>query len=307
MSGICAKNIHPLCALVAYAIVTALVFGGLLSSGFSMFTFVAVPECMSGTTSKPHPSSTTPYIAPSGKEKPFCTKDALANAVIIPYRSFGYLGLSVGLTDVFTAISTMSSTPYCFKRSNGTCPNWEAEGLTSTTATYGAGQFIWSDPSKILKIVCQGSIRGRSFIDCQGSSVVNYNNWPVKLGPANVPAGVDASKTYYLRNVGQTGFSIADGTSSSVLTLTAPAAPNADIPVTLQQFAFCPSQTNVEMPSDPNQESNVKEDGTLKTGSCRLLPDAAANDRLARRPWPLRRHHLPAPCSADHDVDTRPS
>jgi hypothetical protein len=254
MSGICAKNVHPLCALVAYAIVTALVFGGLLSSGFTMFSAVAVPECMPGTTSTLYPSAPR-YSAPSGKV-PFCSKDALANSVKVRFQAYGYLGVSDGVNDMFTSSSTITTKSYCFKKSNQTCPNWESDGLTTLTAKYGGGQFQWSDAAKISKVFKQGV------------SLVDYNNWPVKLGPANVPEGVDASKTYYLRDFALTGFSIADDTSSPPKKLTAPAAPNADIPVTLQQFAFCPSQTNALTPSDPNQESNVNEDGTFKTGSC---------------------------------------
>jgi hypothetical protein len=254
MSGICAKSIHPLCALVAYAIVTALVFGGLISSGFTMFSAVAVPECMPGTTSTLYPSAPR-YSAPSGKV-PFCSKDALANSVNVRFQAYGYLGVSEGTNDLFTSRSAITSKSYCFKRSNQTCPNWESDGLTTITVKYMAGgQFIYSDFAKMSKI------------QNQGSSLVNYNNVPVKLGPANVPAGVDASKTYYMRPVAQTGFRIADDTSSPPKELTAPAGTD-DITVTLQQFAFCPSQTNVLMPSNPDQESNINEDGTRKTGSC---------------------------------------
>ena len=256
MSGIFAKTFHPLCALVGLVIVTALVFGGLLSSGFTMFTVVAIPQCMAGTRTDPYPTTIT---APNAQSKPFCTSDALNTAYQTTFQSFGYFGVSSGFSDGFTSSSTMFSLTYCFKRSNGTCPTFGDEGANTFIATSSGSRFSTKDPKQFPSAV-------------PAQSALNYNNIPITLGPSSaLPAGVDASKTYFMRNLVMAGpqagsFQIAADTSGLPLDISGTSA--GDITVTVPSFSSCATQQNVKMPAFPAQESNRNADGTLKVGTC---------------------------------------
>ena len=261
----CAKTFHPLCALVAYTVVTSLVFAGLLNSGFTMFNVVNFPECMSGTTSTLY-NDKPRYSAPSGKV-PFCSKDALANAYAIGFGAYGYLGISEGVTDVFTSQTIMTTTYYCFAKSNQTCPNWESDGLTSFTVKFlgAGGQFQFFDPKARDKL---RAMAGGQFSGESSPGLSKFNNFPIKFGTANLPSGLDASKTYYFRgDVFDPRFQIADDTSSPPKKIDAIAG-TGDISFTIQMFAGCPSQKNALASFSTAESSNVNDDGTLKTGSC---------------------------------------
>jgi len=101
-----------------------------------------------------------------------------------------------------------------------------------------------------------------------------FNNLPVTFGgpPGTVlPGGIDASKTYYIRNYigGATSkFSIAADTTSLPMTFTS--YPSNIITVTFVDFGSCPAEQNVLLYQNLITPSNVKADGTLKTdtGTC---------------------------------------
>jgi hypothetical protein len=259
MSGIFAKTFHPFCALVGFVIVTALVFGGLLSSGFTMFAVVAIPQCMTGTRTEPYP---TTIVAPNAQSKPFCTSDALNNGYQTTFQSHGYLGVSSGFTSSFTSSSAMTSLTYCFKRSNGTCPTFGDEGANTFIVGFNGAtgsRFVTKDPKQFPNAV-------------PAQSVLNYNNIPITLGPSSaLPAGVDASKTYFIRGLvtaglGAGSFRIAADTKELPLDISGTSA--GDITVTVPSFSSCPTQQNVKMPAIPNQDSNTNADGTYKVGTC---------------------------------------
>lgn len=151
----------------------------------------------------------------------------------------------------------MTTTYYCFAKSNQTCPNWESDGLTSFTLRYigAGGRFQITDPKASEKL------------QAQGINVLSFNNFPIKFSAANLPSGLDASKTYYVRGNPLAGpFQIADDTSSPPKKMDA-AAGTGDMSLTIQMFAGCPSQKNA-IAAPAGLESNIKDDGTLKTGSC---------------------------------------
>jgi hypothetical protein len=276
MSGLMAKTLHPACALVGYTIITTLVFGGLFSSGFNMFVIVFAPTCMDGTTSTPYsfelspegvPNPITGPNAPNSGAVPFCSPDALSASVFKEFLSYGYLGLTYATTDFFSAARYESQTfPFCFKLSNGTCPT-QKEAATN----YQKGKVLTDNTflmteKRQFKLALSTSDNGIPF------SI--FNNYPVTFGgpPGTIlPGGIDASKTYYLRNYigGETStFRIAADTTSLPMTFTS--HPSNEITVTFVDYDSCPAELNVLKYQNLLTPSNVKADGTLKTdtGTC---------------------------------------
>ena len=265
MSGLMAKTLHPACALVGYTIITAIVFGGLLSSNFDMFVAVGVPTCMAGTTSNPYPLSSqgVPTAngpnAPDANSVPFCTSDALLSSYVISFNAYGYVGIAKGGFDTFYAVNAVETSPFCLKKSNGTCPTFGAQGANIVTVKAVTGStFMVTDANMFTQA---GG----------GESFANYNNFPITLGPsgANLPVA-DGSKTYYMRNfqtskLGSVTFSIASDTTSGPLTFTS--TPTNPITVTFTALSNCGSQQNVA-PADGSNPANINADGTLKTGTC---------------------------------------
>jgi hypothetical protein len=282
MSGICAKNLHPACALVGYTVITALVFAGLLASPFDMFVAVGIPTCMAGTTStyyqytpSPVPGSPVPPNAPTTTSVPFCTSDALINSYNIQYNAYGYIGTVTGFTNVFYGYNEVTSIPYCLKKSNGTCPTFSDQGANTFTVQTVSGSSMFSITDAKLFMQAGG---GRSF--------ANYNNYPITFAsgsalPSTSAGALDSSKTYYVRNFGfgmpspspspspspgGPTFGIAADTSGNPLIFTG-IAPSNTITATFPSLGSCASQQNVQ-PASATNPANMNLDGTLKTGSC---------------------------------------
>jgi hypothetical protein len=278
MSGLMAKTLHPACALVGYTIITALVFGGLFSSALNMFAVVFAPTCMDGTTSTPYsfqlsaegvPNPSTGPNAPNSGAVPFCSSDALFTSVETGFLSYGYLGLEYSQTNFFSASQYYAQTfPFCFKLSNGTCPTRKdvaADFQTGTVRTDNT--FLMTEKTRFRR-----AVYSFKFGDSTSYLFSFFNNFPVTFGgpPGTVlPGGIDASKTYYIRNYsgGVTStFSIAADTTSLPMTFTS--YPSNTITVTFVDYSSCPAEQNVlRFPMFP---SNVNADGTLKTdtGTC---------------------------------------
>ena len=272
-SGVAARILHPGFALVGYSIITALVFGGLFASSFNMFVVVFAPTCLEGTTSSPYPfelsanGNSTPSTgpnAPNADSVPFCSSDALYSAVEIEFLTYGYLGLQLGHTDFFSASRYQTETfPFCFKLSNGTCPTQSDEGANFQAGVVRSDStFLMTDRKKYLTAIASNSFLYASF-----------NNFPVTFGPsgAALPGGIDASKTYYIRDYtigANTTFRIAADTTSLPMTFTS--FPSNTIQVTFPTLGSCPAEQNVFRFQNAINPSNVKLDGTLKTntGTC---------------------------------------
>ncbi len=269
------KTLHPACALVGYTIITTLVFGGLFSSGFDMFAVIFAPTCMDGTTSTPYsfqlsaggvPSPSTGPNAPNSGSVPFCSSDALYASVETGFLSYGYLGLQYSQTNLFSASKYYSQTfPFCFKLSNGTCPTRKDVAADVQIGTALADNtFLMTEKTRFRL-----AIYSFRFGDATSYLFSFFNNFPVTFGgpPGTIlPGGIDASKTYYIRNYvgGATSkFHIAADTTSLPMTFTS--YPTNNITVTFVDYGSCPAEQNVlRFPIFP---SNVNADGTLKTDS----------------------------------------
>jgi hypothetical protein len=187
-------------------IFTALVFGGLLSSATDMFIFVAIPKCVSGTRDTPYPFSAvgtggyTPLTgpnAPSARDAPFCTQDALFKSVVLRFLSVGWFAFTNGAASADQNQAFLSNQPFCTKRENGTCPSCDATGGNSMTVSSGpavTGTFVITNNRK-FELATGGNGE-------QSVSATSYNNFPItfSLVSGSMPAGVTAGKTYYLRN-----------------------------------------------------------------------------------------------------------
>jgi len=277
MGGVMAKTVHPACALVGYTIVTALVFAGLAASPFDMFVAVGIPTCMAGTTSTPYPFSlaTGSPVPPTGPNAPninsvpFCSTDALMNSCYLQFWAYGYLGSVAGNTNFWNAGQSIQITPYCFKKSNGTCPSFSDLGVNTvkvvTTASTG-NFFVITDGLSYINNLGKGLGNG---------AITGGNNYPITFAagstlPVTTPA-MDASKTYYVRSfssniVGVYSFQIAPDTSSPPLTFISTTT-SSTITVTIPSMSACATQQNMKTSTAVN-DANVNSDGTLKTGSC---------------------------------------
>jgi len=275
-----AKTLHPACALVGYTVITALVFGGLLASPFDMFVVVGVPTCMAGTTSTPYPftiSATTglpdPLTgpnAPNPTSVPFCSSDALLNSYKFQFVASGYLGIVQGSTDFWSAGQSVTVSPFCFKKSNGTCPSFGDLGVNSIKVTATAtNKFQFTDPNfETTNFALAGG--GRSFSQ--------YNNYPITFQAGSILPVADGSKTYYIRNFGGSSFAIAADTTSAPLTFTSTTPDTNTITVIFPALSACASQQNVQAAREDGYDTmgnliirnpgSVNADGTLKTGSC---------------------------------------
>jgi hypothetical protein len=264
MSGMFAKTYHPIYAIVSYIIILQIVIAGLIQSSDDMFVVLGTPTCMDGTTSNPYASSTGPKWpgAPNANSVPFCSSDALLNAYPTQFNTYGYIGTTAGSTDSFTSTAAFSSQLYCFKQSNGTCPTLEEQGANSITVIASQtldGTFQVTDSNKFTQAF-PGNPSSMHFFSF-------YNNAPITLA-GNLPGGVDASKTYYIRNLDLSTltFNVATDTTSVPLAKFT-STPTNSITVTFPNLGSCASQQNV-MPASGNNPANINADGTLKTGSC---------------------------------------
>ncbi len=284
MSGIFAKTLHPTCALVGYTIITTLVIAGVLNSSFDMFIAVGIPTCMSGTVSTPYPytlgptgapSPSTGPNAPTSSSAPFCTSDALINSFNVGFNGYGFNGITTGSTNVFSGYSTaLTISPFCQKKSNGTCPTFSDQGAnTFTVQTVSGSMFSITDANLFMQ---SGG----------GSSVSNYNNYPITFAsgsslPSTSTGALDSSKTYYVRNFaysppspspspspspGGITFQIAADATSIPLIFTTP-TPTGTIKATFPSLGSCASQQNVQA-AGANIPANINQDGTLKQGQC---------------------------------------
>jgi hypothetical protein len=261
MSGMLAKTWHPAWAMVGYTIITALVFGGLLSSATDMFIFVTVPTCVSGTTDIPYrfdPSpaggftpSTGPN-APSASVRPFCDKNVLYKTVVLQFLTTGWFAFTNGQASADQNQAYLSIQPFCTKRVNGTCPSCDATGGNSMTVSSGpavSGTFIITDNKK-FELATGGNSQ-------QSVSATSYNNFPItfKLVSGTMPAGVTAGKTYYLRNFNRGGnfgpvttpgsFQIAAEQDQAPIATFGSDATNV-ITATFSPLGSCASQENVQ-------------------------------------------------------------
>ena len=290
MSGILAKTLHPTCALVGYTIITTLVLAGVLNSSFDMFIAVGIPTCMSGTVSTPYKytpapgGGPVPPNAPSSASAPFCTSDAVFNSYLVQFNGYGFNGITTGFTDVSYGFQTIVSfSPFCQKKSNGTCPTFSDQGAnTFTVQTVSGSMFSITDANFLSSFQSQS----RSGIPgTLGNSFTNYNNYPITFAsgstlPSTSAGVLDSSKTYYVRNFGSGSspspspspfsggitFGIAADTTSNPLTFTSPTPINT-IKATFPSLGSCASQQNV-LPAGAGIPSNINDDGTLKQGYC---------------------------------------
>ncbi len=284
MGGVMAKTVHPACALVGYTIVTALVFAGLAASPFDMFVAVGVPTCMPGTTSTPYPftfdSASGQPVPPTGPNAPndatsppFCSTDALFNSYNLQFYAYGYLGSVFGATNFWNAGQTIQITPYCFKKSNGTCPTFSDLGVNIIKVTTSASR------SNAFQVT-----DGLNYLAALGNAQnggTGGNNLPITFAagstlPVTSPIAMDASKTYYIRaySSNSLSFQIAADTTSPPLSFTT--TPSSTITATLPSSSSCASQLNVQPVSSTFgplgsvivNPASVNADGTMKTGSC---------------------------------------
>jgi hypothetical protein len=257
MSGMLAKTWHPAWAMVGYTIITALVFGGLLSSATDMFIFVTVPKCVSGTTDKPYPFNPSPSggytpltgpYAPSASVAPFCTQDALFKTVELRFLTIGWFAFNSGSASADQNQAGLFIQPYCTKRVNGTCPSCDATGGNSMTVSSGPaveGKFFIRDNRK-FELATGGN-------GPESNSATSYNNFPITFSvvSGDMPVGVTAGKTYYLRNFNRGGgfgppsFQIAAEQDQAPIATFGSDATNV-ITATFSPLGSCASQENVQ-------------------------------------------------------------